>query len=77
MNAPCWVFLALCRHTRVSLRTGVFNPTYANGTLCQLPYPIDDSRLIIQAVQNRLKQLYREGFSYATPKYCCWISVEK
>ncbi|EMC2296005.1 DUF4113 domain-containing protein, partial [Pseudomonas aeruginosa] len=38
---------------------------YANGILCQLPYPTDDSRLIIQAVQTGLKQVYREGFSYA------------
>ena len=38
---------------------------YANGILCQLPYPTDDSRLIIKAVQAGLQQLYREGFSYA------------
>ncbi|ENZ1723998.1 TPA: translesion error-prone DNA polymerase V subunit UmuC [Pseudomonas aeruginosa] len=59
---------SLCRQVRVSLRTGMFNPAevkYANGILCQLPYPTDDSRLIIQAVQTGLKQLYREGFSYA------------
>lgn len=59
---------SLCRQVRVSLRTGMFNPAevkYANGILCQLPYPTDDSRLIIQAVQTGLKQVYREGFSYA------------
>ncbi len=28
-------------------------------------YPTDDSRLIIQAVQAGLKQVFREGFSYA------------
>jgi len=59
---------SLCRQVRVSLRTGMFNPTeakYANGVLCQLPYPTDDSRLIIKAVQAGLQQVYREGFSYA------------
>ena len=50
------------------MRTGMFNPAeakYANGVLCQLPYPTDDSRLIIQAVQTGLNQVFREGFSYA------------
>lgn len=59
---------SLCRKLRVSLRTGMFNPTearYANGVLCQLPYPTDDSRLIIKAVQAGLQQVYRKGFSYA------------
>lgn len=59
---------SLCRQVRVSLRTGMFNPAevkYANGILYQLPYPTDDSRLIIQAVQAGLKQVFREGFSYA------------
>ena len=59
---------SLCRQVRVSLRTGMFNPTeakYANGVLCQLPYPTDDSRLIIKAVQAGLKQVFRESFSYA------------
>ncbi len=59
---------SLCRQVRVSLRTGMFNPTeakYTNGVLCQLPYPTDDSRLITQAAQAGLQQVYREGFSYA------------
>lgn len=59
---------SLCRQVRVSLRTGMFNPAetkYANGILCQLPSPTDDSRLIIKAVQAGLKHVFREGFSYA------------
>ncbi|SEL11292.1 DNA polymerase V [Atopomonas hussainii] len=59
---------SLCRQVRVSLRTGMFNPSeakYANGILCQLPYPTDDSRLIIKAALLGLEQVYREGFSYA------------
>ena len=46
----------------------MFNPSeakYADGVLCQLPYPTDDSRLIIKAVQAGLQQVFREGFSYA------------
>jgi DNA polymerase V len=59
---------SLCRQIRVSLRTGMFNPTetkYANGLLCQLPYPTDDTRLIIAAAREGISRLYRDGFSYA------------
>lgn len=59
---------SLCRQVRVSLRTGMFNPTeakYANGILCQLPYPTDDTRLIIAAAREGIRRLYRDGFIYA------------
>lgn len=59
---------SLCRQVRISLRTGMFNPNeakYANGLLCQLPYPTDDTRLIIAAVREGISRLYRDGFSYA------------
>jgi len=59
---------SVCRQIRVSLRTGMFNPEearYANGALCQLPYPTDDTRLISQAAQQCLTSLYRPGFAYA------------
>lgn len=59
---------SLCRQIRVSLRTGMFNPSvakYANGLLCQLPYPTDDTRLIIAAAREGISRLYRDGFSYA------------
>jgi DNA polymerase V len=59
---------SLCRQIRVSLRTGMFNPNeakYANGLLCQLPYPTDDTRLTIAAAQEGISRLYRDGFSYA------------
>lgn len=59
---------SLCRQIRVSLRTGMFNPAeakYANGLICQLPYPSDDTRLIINAARQGIERLYREGFSYA------------
>jgi len=59
---------SVCRKIRVSLRTGMFNPDeakYANGILCQLPYPTDDTRLITEAAQRCITQLYRSGFAYA------------
>jgi DNA polymerase V len=59
---------SLCRQIRVSLRTGMFTPSeakYANGLLCQLPYPTDDTRLIIAAAREGISRLYRDGFSYA------------
>lgn len=59
---------SLCRHIRVSLRTGMFNPSeakYANGLLCPLPYPTDDTRLIIAAARDGIAKLYRKGYSYA------------
>lgn len=59
---------SLCRQIRVSLRTGMFNPNeakYANGLISQLPYPTDDTRLLIRAALRGIEQLYREGFSYA------------
>jgi DNA polymerase V len=59
---------SVCQQIRVSLRTGMFNPEeakYANGLLCQLPYPTDDTRLIIEAAQDGIARLYRPGFAYA------------
>lgn len=59
---------SLCRQIRISLRTGMFNPAeakYANGLICQLPYPTDDTRLIISAALDGISRLYRNGFSYA------------
>ena len=59
---------SLCRQVRVSLRTGMFNPDeakYANGILCQLPYPSNDTRLLIAAARDGIRHLYRDGFSYA------------
>lgn len=46
----------------------MFNPAeakYANGLICQLPYPTDDTRLIIAAAREGISRLYRDGFSYA------------
>ncbi|AHC35730.1 hypothetical protein RK21_02886 [Pseudomonas plecoglossicida] len=40
------------------MRPSEFNDgKYANGLLCQLPYPTDDTRLIIAAAQEGIKRL--------------------
>ena len=59
---------SLCRKVRVSIRTGMFNPAepkFAKGVICELPYPSDDSRLIIRAVTEGLELVYREGFAFS------------
>lgn len=57
-----------CNKVRVSIRTGMFNPDeakYAKGVVCELPYPTDDTRLIIRAAIAGLDQVFREGHAYA------------
>lgn len=59
---------SLCRQLRVSIRTGMFNPSegkYARGVICQLPYPTDDTRLLIQAAAEGLERIYLAGYSYS------------
>lgn len=59
---------SLCRQLRVSIRTGMFNPNegkYARGVICQLPYPTDDTRLLIQAAAEGLERIYLAGYSYS------------
>jgi len=59
---------SVCRRIRVSIRTGMFNPDeakFANGVLCQLPYPTDDTRMLIQAANTALDKAYRAGYAYA------------
>ena len=59
---------SLCKRVRVSIRTGMFNPEeakYAKGVVCELPYPTDDTRLIINAAASGLERVYREGFAYS------------
>lgn len=59
---------SLCRQLRVSVRTGMFNPNegkYAQGITCQLAYPTDDTRLLIQAAAEGLERIYLAGYSYS------------
>ena len=46
----------------------MFNPQeakYAKGVLCELPYPTDDTRLIIRVALAGLERVYRSGFAYS------------
>ena len=59
---------SLCKRVRVGIRTGMFNPDevkMAKGVVIELPYPTDDTRLVIRAAQQGLESIFREGFAYA------------
>ncbi|SFP39773.1 DNA polymerase V [Geopseudomonas sagittaria] len=59
---------SLCKKVRISIRTGMFNPAepkFAKGVICELPYPTDDTRLIIRAASDGLELVYREGFAFS------------
>ncbi|EPJ95154.1 hypothetical protein CF149_07309 [Pseudomonas psychrophila] len=54
------------RYAGTSASACISTPTMQNTPKASsAPYPTDESRLFFRAVQSRLKQLYREGFSYA------------
>ena len=51
-----------------SIRTGMFNPNeakFAKGIICELPFPSDDTRVIIKAASQGLDAIYRTGYAYA------------
>ncbi|MFO7705112.1 MAG: translesion error-prone DNA polymerase V subunit UmuC [Halopseudomonas sp.] len=59
---------SLCKRIRVAIRTGMFNPQeakFAKGIVCELPYPSDDTRLIIRAALQGLDAIFRPGHAYA------------
>lgn len=59
---------SLCKVIQVGVRTGLFNPDekhYARSLQCHLPYPTDDTRLLIQAAMQGLDHIYKEGPAYA------------
>lgn len=59
---------SVCKSVRVAIRTGFFNPNepkFAQGVLRELPYPTDDTRIIVQAALAALEQIYRPGFAFA------------
>lgn len=59
---------SLCKQVRVSVRTGMFNPNepkFARGVIVELPFPSDDTRLIIQAAGQALSQAFRHGHAFA------------
>lgn len=59
---------SLCGRVRVGIRTGMFNSDeakYAKGVVCALPFPTDDTRLVIKAASEGLDAIYRTGYAYA------------
>jgi DNA polymerase V len=59
---------SLCKKVRVSVRTGMFNldeAKYANGIMVELPYPINDVRLLTKAVMQAVDHIFRPGFKYS------------
>lgn len=59
---------SLCKRIRVAIRTGMFNPEeakFAKGIVCELPYPSDDTRLIVRAALQGLEAIFRPGHAYA------------
>ncbi|RCN12911.1 DNA polymerase V subunit UmuC [Pseudomonas aeruginosa] len=57
-----------CKRVQVNIRTGMFNPAeprFSKGVSVELPYPTDDTRLIIKAATDGLQQAYREGFAFS------------
>lgn len=59
---------SLCKKIRVSIRTGMFNPTeaqYANGVVVDLPYPSDDVRLLTKTATEAVDRVFRPGYRYS------------
>ena len=59
---------SLCKVIQVGIRTGLFNPNeerFSRHMQVHLPYPTDDTRLLIQAAMQGLEHIYREGPAYA------------
>ena len=59
---------SLCKLIRVGVQTGMFNPDeprYANGVTLQLPYPTDDTRVLVQYAQFGLARIFRDGYAYS------------
>jgi DNA polymerase V len=40
-------------------------PKFSKGIVCELPYPTDDTRLVIHTALAGLEQIYRTGYAYA------------
>lgn len=38
---------------------------FAKGVICELPFPTDDTRLIIKTASKGLDAIYRTGYAYA------------
>ena len=59
---------SFCKRVRVGIRTGMFNPDeakYSKGMVIELPYPSDDTRIVINAALQGLEVIFRPGYAYA------------
>ena len=59
---------SLCSLLHVGIRTGLFNTNEERVSLsvtCHLPYPTDDTRLLVQSAIAGLDQIYKAGPAYA------------
>ena len=59
---------SLCQVMRVGIQTGMHGPVeerYSNGVTLNLPYPTDDTRVLVKYALHGLKHIYREGYAYA------------
>lgn len=55
----------LGKTVHVFIQTSPFQPNYyANSTVFQLPYPTDDSRILIEGVKRAVTYLYKDGHRY-------------
>ncbi|GGM25828.1 DNA polymerase V subunit UmuC [Pseudomonas asuensis] len=59
---------SLCLVMRVGIQTSMHclpEDRYSNGAIVNLPYPTDDTRVLVQYALYGLKHIYREGYGYA------------
>lgn len=59
---------SVCKRVRVIIRTGMFNPDeprFANGMVCELPYPTDDTRQITKTAVAGLEHIYQDGYAFS------------
>ena len=59
---------SLCQVLRVGIQTGMHGlpeQRYSNGAILNLPYPTDDTRVLVKYALHGLKHIYREGYGYA------------
>ncbi|WP_331831857.1 translesion error-prone DNA polymerase V subunit UmuC [Pseudomonas sp. LH21] len=59
---------SVCKRMRVSIRTGMFNPNeprLAKGALVDLPYPTNDTLLLIGAATEAVERIYQAGHRYS------------
>ncbi|UAW98027.1 translesion error-prone DNA polymerase V subunit UmuC [Halopseudomonas nanhaiensis] len=59
---------SLCKVIQVGIRTGLFNPSeehFSRHMQVHLPYPTDDTRILIQTAVQGLERIYRVGPAYA------------